>query len=444
MPSRLNTIFASWPIRKKLLLFLIVIFLPAFAVIITSGLQFRRHVIEAKTNDALLLVQSLAAQQEQIAISTRQMLSTLALLPQVKGLEVEACNELFRDIKRRYPYYTTISAVTPDGNMFASSNPFQPFSVNLADRKHIKDALKTSDFSVGEYIVGRVSKVHSLNFTYPVFDTNNTIAAVVIAGFNLDEYARFMTKANLPEGSAVIITDHAHVRLFRFPENDATALGKPLPKDTITGMLGDLDQGIFERIGQDGIRRIYAFNRLRLKEGLPPYLYLFVGIAKDEILHQANMTMLTNLLIMGAIALITIALTWVLCDSLFIKPINLLVNATRRFGVGELGARSGLSHTPDEIGRLAESFDDMASLVEMWDTKRQHELQKALDEVRTLRGIVPICASCKKIRDDNGFWSQVEKYVGDHTEATFSHSICPSCAKKLYPEYYDAEGGIKK
>ena len=55
------------------------------------------------------------------------------------------------------------------------------------------------------------------------------------------------------------------------------------------------------------------------------------------------------------------------------------------------------------------------------------ELQKALAEVRTLRGIVPICSYCKKIRNDEGFWSQVEQYVSDHTDAKFSHGICPTC-----------------
>jgi hypothetical protein len=68
--------------------------------------------------------------------------------------------------------------------------------------------------------------------------------------------------------------------------------------------------------------------------------------------------------------------------------------------------------------------------------EERRRLQQALDEVRTLRGIIPICASCKNIRDDKGFWNQVEKYVGDHTEAEFSHGICPDCAKKLYPELY--------
>lgn len=55
-------------------------------------------------------------------------------------------------------------------------------------------------------------------------------------------------------------------------------------------------------------------------------------------------------------------------------------------------------------------------------------------EVKILQGFLPICASCKKIRDDKGYWSQIESYISDHSEAQFSHGVCPDCAKKLYPE----------
>jgi hypothetical protein len=71
--------------------------------------------------------------------------------------------------------------------------------------------------------------------------------------------------------------------------------------------------------------------------------------------------------------------------------------------------------------------------------QRHKDLQKALSEIKQLRGIIPICAACKKIRDDEGFWHQVESYVRDHTEAEFSHSICPECMKKLYPEFVEKE-----
>ncbi|MEW6265938.1 MAG: response regulator [Thermodesulfobacteriota bacterium] len=66
-------------------------------------------------------------------------------------------------------------------------------------------------------------------------------------------------------------------------------------------------------------------------------------------------------------------------------------------------------------------------------------LRAALDEVKTLRGFLPICTCCKKIRDDAGYWQQLEKYIQDRTEALFSHSICPECARKLYPEFYGKE-----
>jgi len=65
------------------------------------------------------------------------------------------------------------------------------------------------------------------------------------------------------------------------------------------------------------------------------------------------------------------------------------------------------------------------------------ELQQALAQVKTLSGLLPICASCKKIRTDQGYWMQLEEYISEHSAATFTHGICPECAKKLYGEFYD-------
>lgn len=67
------------------------------------------------------------------------------------------------------------------------------------------------------------------------------------------------------------------------------------------------------------------------------------------------------------------------------------------------------------------------------------ELQEALAKVKMLSGFLPICASCKKIRDDQGYWQQIEAYIRDHSEAEFSHSICPECARKFYPDFFDEE-----
>jgi len=67
--------------------------------------------------------------------------------------------------------------------------------------------------------------------------------------------------------------------------------------------------------------------------------------------------------------------------------------------------------------------------------ERTQKLEKALDEIKTLKGILPICMHCKKIRDDDGYWNQIEKYIHDRSEAEFTHSICPECIEKHYPEF---------
>jgi hypothetical protein len=63
------------------------------------------------------------------------------------------------------------------------------------------------------------------------------------------------------------------------------------------------------------------------------------------------------------------------------------------------------------------------------------QLQTALNEVKTLSGLIPICAQCKKVRDDKGYWNQIESYIHERSDADFSHSICPDCAKQLYPDF---------
>ncbi len=94
----------------------------------------------------------------------------------------------------------------------------------------------------------------------------------------------------------------------------------------------------------------------------------------------------------------------------------------RRVEVALQAAHDGLEQ------RVVERTDEL--------TRSNEQLKNALAEVKTLRGFIPICANCKKIRDDEGYWQQVEQYVQDRSEAQFSHSICPECEKKLYPQLH--------
>jgi AmiR/NasT family two-component response regulator len=81
--------------------------------------------------------------------------------------------------------------------------------------------------------------------------------------------------------------------------------------------------------------------------------------------------------------------------------------------------------------------DDLMTIMDALRQKEVlvRELQEALSKVRTLEGLIPICSWCKKVRDDEGYWQQVEIYISKHTKADFTHGICPDCYKKVYSEF---------
>jgi len=82
-----------------------------------------------------------------------------------------------------------------------------------------------------------------------------------------------------------------------------------------------------------------------------------------------------------------------------------------------------------EVDYVVEELNDVTELIHSKEI-----VEHLKNEIKTLRGIIPICASCKKIRDDAGYWQQIESYLSSRSNAEFSHAICPECFEKLYPE----------
>lgn len=110
--------------------------------------------------------------------------------------------------------------------------------------------------------------------------------------------------------------------------------------------------------------------------------------------------------------------------TLVIRPIGKITNfVTELEKSGLSGARLELNRS-DEIGVLANKTNDAVA---------------ALEQLRILQGLLPICASCKKIRDGNDSWNQIESYIDEHSEAEFTHGICPDCAAAHYPDYFESD-----
>ncbi len=105
----------------------------------------------------------------------------------------------------------------------------------------------------------------------------------------------------------------------------------------------------------------------------------------------------------------------------------------QRVAGGDLQARLNPSEAKDDLDAIAEGLnmlaEEIAASTVSIDRYRElvSELQTALANVKTLSGLLPICAWCKQIRNDKGYWTQLEAYISDHSEASFTHSICPEC-----------------
>jgi hypothetical protein len=148
-----------------------------------------------------------------------------------------------------------------------------------------------------------------------------------------------------------------------------------------------------------------------------------------------------SLLLMGVLALLFFALLLASRRLVFL-PLSRVRDKATQIATDKAHLGEEIEVPPGlELAQLTEAFNAMsvqllANRHNLEDRVRERtaELEAALAKVRTLSGFLPICASCKKIRDDKGYWNQIESYISDHSDAEFSHGICPDCLVRLYPD----------
>jgi len=166
---------------------------------------------------------------------------------------------------------------------------------------------------------------------------------------------------------------------------------------------------------------------------------LHLGLSLTSIRHDVNDIVLL-IVLFSAGSLVVGMMAAIGFSRVITRPLLKLAGAAETFGRGEEQQPIEVE-SEDEVGELAHVLNgmmasrkqaaaDQARLIE--------ELRRTLGEVKTLRGLLPICSSCKKIRRDQGSWQQIESYIREHSDAEFSHSLCPECAKTLYPEIWSS------
>jgi signal transduction histidine kinase/CheY-like chemotaxis protein len=374
-------------IKNKLAMLILFAVMPCLAILLYSGLEQRRERIETAKSDVSLLTRTMAEAQKGITQSTKQILSTLSLLPAIQSGDASECNPLFRAMLEQNPNFDNIALVDLSGQVIASGKTFT--EINLADRKHVKEALAKKDFAVGEYIITRVGTANpAFTFAYPVLDKEDNLRNILTAAIKLDVFAGFYDVTTLPEKSFLAVTDHNGIRMFYYPaQKNTNPIGQPIQAKPWNIASNGAREGLFFASGSDGLRRILAYEKLYLSDESTPYLYVWTGIPENHIIRPANAALTRNVLLLILATVVSLLISWAIGRKTLISPIQLLVTLTRKFSQGDFEARIEQKTQTGEIAILTEAFHNMAkTLAEKTQLEEQYRQTQKMEAIGQLAG----------------------------------------------------------
>jgi len=383
-------------ILARLILLVLLALAPVSAVQVWNQLDLRRERTAEIHDTALQLLGLLVGEQQRLVEGVRQMLSLLAETDAARDLDPAACGTLLERTRQRLPGYLTVNLAAADGTILCSTAA-ELSGRNIADRAHVRDALESGGFTVGEFIRRRPSGVPAMPFALPIRRDGGDIAGVVTALIDLGWLEGYLAKHPLPANAALFVADGRGVVLARAPEAPG-AIGTVLP-DRFRPLLDADTIGTAELVGIDGTPRVFAY--VPLAAGVR-HIFVAIGVDHDAALAAIDEALRRSLLLTAAALLLSVAAAFLLARRYVHRPIEALVAATRRWRAGDLSARSGLRADGSELSQLARAFDRLAEELEA-ETRTRTAVAAALQasEARH-RAIVETAVDAMVVIDEDG------------------------------------------
>ena len=307
---------------------------------------------------AIVTAQAIAYRHNAQVEGLRHLLVALAQHPDIKARNRGACARILQEIMSQGSSSSNIGIADTKGNLIASGTRSLAPDFNIVDRKYFRDALRNRRFSVGEFAISRTLGKASLHFALPVLDTSGEPQAVIFAIQDLNQFDTFFNLQGFPADCNLTISDHRGMIIYTYPGVRGLKVGSP-DRLEITGMLrGGGDEGTFVKVGLDGVKKLFAFKKIRLEQDGEPYMYIRITIPHEVAMADANRFILTSVAVLFLATLLTIALSSLLAGRYLTTPLEQLSSAAREVAHGNLSVRTALpSH--DELGFLSRSFDAM-------------------------------------------------------------------------------------
>jgi hypothetical protein len=391
-----NTYFAS-----ALLVACLGIIVLACMSLIQSYEQIQKKAEITSQNLCAVLSDNLIASYEKIDIAVLGVKSAAEdqlLNGDIDGSFIETF------IRRRMewiPELFALRTVTAEG-IISHGNNIPPGSrISVSDRDYFirLKSDKSAGLIFSKPLIGKISGTWTIILARRINARDGSFAGVAYGAVELSTMRAYFESLAIGKDGIVTLRYPDLSILVRTGSMKDVIGQSAVSKEFAALVQAGSTSGTFSAVSQvDKIKRIYTFRKLQ------PYgQYLYVGLSSRDVFAPWRREICRTIGFAALLIVLIAASTWI-------------------------AYRSWCRQ------RQAESERELIIV----------KLEKSLEEVKVLSGLIPICSSCKKVRDDNGYWSQIESYISSRSTAQFSHSICPDCAKRIYPELFERKDKKKK
>lgn len=394
-------------LRARLVLLVLLAVIPALALIFYTAREQRRLAERYAETDLRRLSQLVANEHRLLIDGSRHLLAVLAEIPAVRDQEAQACDQIVGRVAQAYPQYVGLGALKPNGDRFCGGNFAGAAPVNVADRPWFQQTLRTGNFTIGHYQIGRVSKRAALPLAYPARDESGKVRAVVLAVIDLEWLKSFVTRSISMENASLSIVDDKGVILAHHPRTEwaglsitETALGRALRLES---------PGMHTLRGIDGIQRLTVFSSFSGGEKDSGAVHLILSMPRSQVYAEADQTLRRNLFWFGLVFVAVLGAAWFGGGMFVLRPIQALVQAAQRIAAGDLSARTEPIEGSGELSILGRSFNAMAASLQA----REEETRRAEAKARESERLAAMGATVAGITHEianplNGMYSSVQ------------------------------------
>ncbi|HWI57817.1 MAG TPA: HAMP domain-containing protein, partial [Bacillota bacterium] len=362
-------------LRFRLLVLIVLACAPLVVLMLHTAWQDRRREENRWYQESHKLLQVNSQEEQELVGGTRQLLLALAESAAVRGLNRPACKQMIDEVFASYPRYANLGLILTNGQVLTSALSL-PQGLDLSDRSFFRRTLAAHAFAVGDFPVAVTNGRPTITFGYPALNRSGQVQAVVFAQLDLNWYSRYGSElpAHLPKGATWMEIDRNGIVLTRYPRPE-NWVGRRLPNASLVQTAFSSSGGVAETFDPKGIPLFYAYRTTTSQLASGPVTTI-LSIPKKLLFAEADRNLLRNLTWLGIAAGLALVLGWIGSKLLILRPVSALVRSSARLATGDLSARTGLTHTRDELGQLTRAFDQMAQALEEREQARQRADQK--------------------------------------------------------------------